>query len=499
MLSRRICLVLVGVALVGGLQAADGATVTVLKEGTDLTTGGALDAAYFSSVGPGNVAPQTVNDTYMTGNPAAAYVIFGNDATDAGTLLFKFNVSAIGPGAKIYRAQLRLRATNGNTSMSLARIITHDWLETTACLAGPNAPPSPTKTWGPASDSYFSAADYGTPVNFESAPSAAAWCVKDVTADVQAFIDNVQPNYGWYVNSGNHGIQMSEHATDGERPALFIAYDPNGPPNAVTDLAVTGTDWFKVDLRWTAPSDSPPGPVSRYEIRYSTAPIDDGNFASATQVTAPTPAAAGTIQTLTVDGLSASTTYYFAMKCYDATNWASGLSNVVSATTNPLDVAPPAAINTLAAPTVKPNYVTLTWTAVGDDGSVGVAAAYDLRYSTSPIVTEGDFAAATAVPGLPAPKVAGSAETFTVHGLTPSTNYWFAIKARDEVPNWSALGNVASFTTLAPDTSPPNADHQPEGHRRTDPRRLPDLDRPGRRRHGGHGGLRHPLLDQPHR
>jgi hypothetical protein len=458
MVSRRICLVLVGAALLGTFQMTYGATVTVLKEGADLTTGGALDATYFSSVGPGNVAPQTVNDTYMTGNPAAAYVIFGNDTNSVATLLFKFDVSAIGPGAKIYSAQLRLRATNGNTSMSLARIVTHDWLETTACLAGPNAPPSPTKTWGPASDSYFSAADYATPVNFESAPSAAAWCVKDVTADVQAFIDNVQPNYGWYVGSGNHGIQMSEHATDGERPALFIAWDPNGQPAAVTNLASTGKDWFEVDLQWTAPTDLPPGPVNRYELRYSTDPIDDGNFASATLATAPTPASPGTVQTATVSGLAANTTYYFAIKSFDITNWASPLSNVISETTNPLDVVPPAQVSLQVAPAdVYPNHVIVRWTAVGDDGVTGLASGYDLRYSTSPIVDDTTFDAATAVPGVPAPQTPGSAESFTVHGLTPSTTYYVAIKACDEVPNWSTLSSPVSFTTDPVDLDPPQA------------------------------------------
>ena len=80
--------------------------------------------------------------------------------------------------------------------------------------------------------------------------------------------------------------------------------------------------------------------------------------------------------------------------------------------------------NLVARPSKTSGGVDLTWTATGDDGNTGTAKTYDLRYSTSPIVyDDGDatWNAATPVTGLPAPKVAGSAETFTVTGLTGGT------------------------------------------------------------------------------
>lgn len=85
--------------------------------------------------------------------------------------------------------------------------------------------------------------------------------------------------------------------------------------------------------------------------------------------------------------------------------------------------------------------VTLSWTAPGDDGMVGRAQAYSLRYSLAPI-TESNFNSATAVAGLPAPAPPGSTESFTVGGLVPNTVYYFAIKTRDEAFNWSPLSNV---------------------------------------------------------
>ena len=88
----------------------------------------------------------------------------------------------------------------------------------------------------------------------------------------------------------------------------------------------------------------------------------------------------------------------------------------------------------------------LTWTATGDDGNSGTAKTCYLRYSTSPILyDDGDatWNAATAVTGLPAPKAAGSAETFTVTGLTGGTRYYFAMKVADERPNLSQVSNCS--------------------------------------------------------
>jgi phosphodiesterase/alkaline phosphatase D-like protein len=92
----------------------------------------------------------------------------------------------------------------------------------------------------------------------------------------------------------------------------------------------------------------------------------------------------------------------------------------------------------LQATLSTPTSVTLFWTAPGDDNHTGKASAYDIRYSLSTI-TAANWASATKVAGIPAPKVAGSAESFDVTGLAVNTSYYFALKAGDEVPNWSAL------------------------------------------------------------
>lgn len=97
--------------------------------------------------------------------------------------------------------------------------------------------------------------------------------------------------------------------------------------------------------------------------------------------------------------------------------------------------------------------VMVDWTAPGDDGSIGTASAYELRYSTSPL-DEAGWSAATPVPGLPAPQPAGTRQSAMVRGLDPGTTYWFGIKTVDEAGNWSVLSNVLrwdwAYDTAAP-------------------------------------------------
>lgn len=106
-------------------------------------------------------------------------------------------------------------------------------------------------------------------------------------------------------------------------------------PAAVTNLAVASTTSSAASLTWTAPGDDgSTGTATAYDIRYSTSPITPASWASATQAAGePSPAEAGTSQSFTVTGLSASTTYYFAMKTSDEVPNVSGLSNVPSGTT----------------------------------------------------------------------------------------------------------------------------------------------------------------------
>ena len=107
-------------------------------------------------------------------------------------------------------------------------------------------------------------------------------------------------------------------------------------PAAVTDLATGSVTSSSIVVSWTAPGDDgSSGTAATYDLRYSTSLITDGNFSSATQVSGePTPSVAGSSESMTVTGLSASTLYYFALKTSDEVPNTSAISNVPSGTTS---------------------------------------------------------------------------------------------------------------------------------------------------------------------
>ncbi|ODS38513.1 MAG: hypothetical protein A7316_00885 [Candidatus Altiarchaeales archaeon WOR_SM1_86-2] len=128
-----------------------------------------------------------------------------------------------------------------------------------------------------------------------------------------------------------------------------------------------------------------------------------------------------------------------------------GIVDAYAALTYTLDTIPPSAVSDLAAGNPTLTSVTLTWTATGDDGNVGTAGSYDIRYSTLQI-TDANWDTATKATGEPKPQPSGSAETFKVTGLSYSTTYYFALKVLDDAGNPSGLSNVFSETTATPIT-----------------------------------------------
>ena len=90
--------------------------------------------------------------------------------------------------------------------------------------------------------------------------------------------------------------------------------------------------------------------------------------------------------------------------------------------------------------------VTLTWTTPGDDSLSGVAAGFDLRYSTLPL-TSATFALGTPAGNLPTPGPPGSTQSVTVAGLQGNTTYYFAIKTVDDRGNWSGISNIVVRTS----------------------------------------------------
>jgi hypothetical protein len=107
-----------------------------------------------------------------------------------------------------------------------------------------------------------------------------------------------------------------------------------------------------------------------------------------------------------------------------------------------VDMQSPAPVVSLAVGAVTHNSAELAWVAPGDDGLSGHASQYDIRYAHYAI-TDTSWEEAVCCENEPNPGVAGTDELFTVSGLSDFTQYSFAMKVADEIPNWSGLSNVA--------------------------------------------------------
>lgn len=134
------------------------------------------------------------------------------------------------------------------------------------------------------------------------------------------------------------GVALFSVSGPGIVPVYVTAYvQDSTPPETIDDLAVASQTFESVTLQWTAPFDQGAG-TEHYNIRYSTAPITEANFASAIPASSPPlPAAPGSTESFQITGLNAETLYYFAIKTTDGVGNISDLSNVASTTT---DAAP---------------------------------------------------------------------------------------------------------------------------------------------------------------
>ena len=125
-----------------------------------------------------------------------------------------------------------------------------------------------------------------------------------------------------------------------------------------------------------------------------------------------------------------------------------GRLNLQQALVGP-DTISPAAVQDLVVAGINSNWIVLEWSATGDDGLVGQATAYDVRYATYPLHAF-NFGGAQQAAGEPSPELPGTLQEMQIAGLDPSTLYYLAIKVLDEHGNASEISNVVNVTTLGP-------------------------------------------------
>lgn len=93
--------------------------------------------------------------------------------------------------------------------------------------------------------------------------------------------------------------------------------------------------------------------------------------------------------------------------------------------------------------------VTLLWTATGDNGTVGRAAKYDLRYTANAVKGTDTLSwwNTAAVVNMTAhvPPPAGSRDSVVIAGLVAGKKYFAVLRIADATGNWSGFSNMATI------------------------------------------------------
>ncbi|WP_437593948.1 hypothetical protein [Sorangium sp. So ce1000] len=111
------------------------------------------------------------------------------------------------------------------------------------------------------------------------------------------------------------------------------------------------------------------------------------------------------------------------------------------------DMTPPAQVTDLAALHVEATAASIQFTSPGDDGFDGMPAAYEIRWSLSPL-DDGNFAAGRPA-SAPAAQPGGWPVQAVIEGLPPASTVFVAVRAVDEAGNIGPVSSNLQVTTEA--------------------------------------------------
>jgi hypothetical protein len=124
-------------------------------------------------------------------------------------------------------------------------------------------------------------------------------------------------------------FQLAASTEDSNIPAagfaLAITDDLAPVPAEGLDAALVDADSVRLSWRATG-DDGVQGRASRYELRYSTEVIDEGNFGQATELVTGTPGSPGALEEAVTPDLDLGQTYYFGLRIVDGVGNASALT-----------------------------------------------------------------------------------------------------------------------------------------------------------------------------
>jgi fibronectin type 3 domain-containing protein len=196
------------------------------------------------------------------------------------------------------------------------------------------------------------------------------------------------------------------------------------PPSKVVGLSVTpiGT---QLDLTWTA---NPEPDLNHYNIYRGTVAGFTVNTIS------DTPLAQPVAHNYSDAGLLESTTYYYRIAAVDNTGNIGSLSDEMAGTTT--DSTAPAKVLALAATTIDPNHIDLTWTANPES---------DINHYS---VYRGTVAGFAINPNTDTPLGQAVTNSYSdTNGLTASSTYYYRVAAVDNTGNIGILSDETFAST----------------------------------------------------
>jgi len=254
---------------------------------------------------------------------------------------------------------------------------------------------------------------------------------------------------GWDVSGLENGeyslrLRVLETAASGYDSSASVLVRVNSvpePPYGLAAADVPSDGGNNISLSWSA---SPSAGVSSYRV------YRDGGAGFALLASTPS------LAYVDAAALTGST-YAYAVTAWDGWLESARSDEAYAFSVNDSgDSVPPAAVADLSAETGSSGgRVYLSWTAPGDDGDLGEAAYYLVRYSTDPAQDWGEFSS-LAGSSRTVDGPAGITESDEYGGLFAGVTYYFTLKGVDDAGNVAGISNTAS-AWAAFDAVPPQA------------------------------------------
>lgn len=358
-----------------------------------------------------------------------------------------YTANGLGP-AKTYNFVVRARDAYNNVDANTMVASGSTLADTTApAFFGASSVSNASSTsltvnWNAASDNVTTPANMIYRICRTTTPlgcSGASWSVTQSVTGVTSFqFNSLTPLTTYYFR-----VRAEDEATNIDANTAVVSgatVTDTTPPTFAGLVSATAAGATTINLAWAAASDNVSTPAQIVYDIYRATSAGGENYAVTTYTTA-----AGATS-FPATGLNPLTTYYFVVRARDQAG-NSDTNTVEKSAATTADVTAPTFAGVTSVDTATATSLTAHWTAGTDNVTPQASLLYDVCWSTS---SGGCQNAGYIVMGTSA----AGATQFTANGLSPTTTYYFVVRARDAAGNRDANNAQVSGLTVADTTAP---------------------------------------------